>query len=305
MGAKTKIPWSDASWNPVTGCTKVSAGCKHCYAERYAGRHLGDFGEDVDFFSGTPLSKLSDTHRERMMLGDEIRKRRFSEVRCHPDRLDIPLHWRKPRKVFVCSMGDLFHEAVSEAFIHEVLDTVLCCDQHTFQVLTKRADRCRTVLTKYWDAMREKRRQAETWCDYRGIRFTDLIEIPFPNLWVGISCEDQATADARIPLLLQTPAALRFVSYEPALGPVNFECFPSTGCPTGWMEDEKGIDWIICGAESGPRARTMDIEWARLVRDQCVTNDLPFFYKQGPSDPGGTFKLPVLDGRESWREFPH
>ena len=282
MGAKTKIPWSDASWNPVTGCTKVSAGCKHCYAERYAGRHLGDFGEDVDFFSGTPLSKLSDTHRERMMLGDEIRKRRFSEVRCHPDRLDIPLHWRKPRRIFVCSMGDLFHEAVPDAFICEVFSFMLSAKQHTYQILTKRPER----MLRWFQA-------------------TEHYLLPYPNVWLGVSVEDQATADARIPLLLQTPAAVRFVSYEPALGPVNFECFPSTGCPTGWMEDEKGIDWIICGAESGPRARTMDIEWARLVRDQCVTNDLPFFYKQGPSDPGGTFKLPVLDGRESWREFPH
>lgn len=151
----TAISYATKGWNPVVGCPLplASDGCQHCWArELHNRRHRA-------YRHGKHLPKMYDYPFELMQT--------------FPARLDEPLHWRKPQTVAVCFQGDLFHEAVPEAFIHEVLDTVLCCDQHTFQVLTKRADRCRTVLTKYWDAMREKRRQAETWCDYRGIRFTD------------------------------------------------------------------------------------------------------------------------------------
>ena len=255
-----RLCWTEETWNPVTGCTKVSAGCKHCYAERIVGR----FGH------------------ARIHKGLRVGRAKFSDVVCHPDRLSIPLHWRKPRKVFVCSMGDLFHEAVPDEFIKRVVATMTLCPAHTFQILTKRPGRMLAFYT-----------HPQPWP-------TATLD----NVWLGVSVEDQATADARTPLLLQTPAAVRFVSYEPALGPVNFECFPSTGCPTGWLEDERGIDWIICGSESGPKARPMHIELARSVRDQCVTNDLPFFYKQGPGDDRVAFsKAPQLDGR-TWREFP-
>ena len=310
----TAISYATKGWNPVVGCPLplASDGCQHCWArELHNRRHRA-------YRHGKHLPKMYDYPFELMQT--------------FPARLDEPLHWRKPQTVAVCFQGDLFHEAVPEAFIHEVLDTVLCCDQHTFQVLTKRADRCRTVLTKYWDAMREKRRQAETWCDYRGIRFTDsamplsssfttdffltsaLIEIPYPNLWVGISCEDRATADARIPLLLQTPAAVRFVSVEPMLGPVDLR-MPSQVTRSKARElarkihatlDEESfqvLDWVILGGESGPQAREMNIEWARSVKNQCVAAGVPFFYKQGPGDVGRFVKMPLLDGQE-WRKFP-
>ena len=201
-------------------------------------------------------------------------------VRSKPATFNAPLKWKPGKRVFVCSWSDFFHSA-ADAWRAEAWAIIQQRPDLTFLILTKRIERV-AMWPILWPS-----NNVTTWS----------------NVWLGVSVEDQATADARIPLLLQTPAAKRFVSYEPAIGPVNFECFPSTGCPTGWLEDEAGIDWIICGAESGPRARPMHPDWARSVRDQCQAAAVPFFFKQGPGDIGRFVKMPLLDGQE-WREVP-
>ena len=262
---KSKIEWADRVWNPVTGCTKVSEGCRHCYAESIARRFWGG--------------------------------RKFTDVQCHEDRLDAPLHWRKPARVFVNSMSDLFHEQVDFEFIDRVFAVMVNCE-HTFMILTKRPAR----MKAYFD-------------NGGGYWFGNLRAAP-SNVWFGVSIEDQRTADERIPLLLQTPAAVRFVSYEPALGPVDLTTcrydgvididalkgeargiyntypFPSSDMKA-WP-----LDWVIMGGESGPGARPMHPDWARSMRDQCQVAGVPFFLKQL-----GGVKMPVLDGKV-WAEYP-
>lgn len=297
MSDKSKIEWTDATWNPTTGCTKISPGCANCYIER------------------TPPFRI----KGRKFVNGHI------PLEFHPDRLDKPLHWREPRMVFVNSLSDLFHEDVPYEFISSVFEVMSKAERHTFQVLTKRADRM------------------ADFCKYKA---------PLPNVWLGVTAENQATADARIPWLLNTPAAVRFVSYEPALGPVDFSrCM----CPTHWHwdanfktpEEAKAagayaerkrqalvsansvfIDWLICGGESGdgPNIRPMQPDWARSARDQCQAAAVPFFFKQWgewfPIDINGDLRPfskneiefgfarwgkkaagRVLDGRE-WNEMP-
>jgi len=245
MADKSKIEWTDATWNPVTGCTKVSAGCKFCYAER-------------DFHRPYP-------------------SRAFSDVQTHPERLLQPLRWRRPRRIFVDSMSDLFHEAIPTEFILKVFEVMAFSKRHTFQVLTKRAERMKHLLV-YGETMK---------CD-SAEHHRLLCTMPLPNVWLGVSVENQQAADERIPLLLQTPAAVRFVSYEPALGPVDlrnlrgntldalsgrdFECLVTDETPPS--------DWVIAGGESGPNARPSHPDWFRSVRDQCQSAGVPFFFKQ-------------------------
>lgn len=234
MSDRSRIEWCDTTWNVVTGCSKVSQGCKNCYAETIAKRFWStQYPPNED---GTP--------------------RKFTDVRVHPERLEEPLKWRKPRRVFVNSMSDLFHESVPDEFIDQVGRTISRCKTpHTFMILTKRPER----MMKYFI-------DRGNWTN---------------NVWLGVSVEDQRTADERIPLLLQTPAAVRFVSYEPALEGVDF-----TPYLYGWHSDPRpveldpGIDWIIMGGESGPGARPMHPDWARSVRDQCQVAGVPFFFKQ-------------------------
>lgn len=261
----TNIEWTDATWNPVTGCTKVSQGCKHCYAERMATR-LKAMGQPR-YANGFALT-------------------------CHQDALEQPLKWRKPRRVFVNSMSDLFHEEVPDEFILKVWRTMLRCPQHTFQVLTKRPDRMADFTSrlrfdnrgsgKMWLSDDPDARNG--WRPHGGAGCT-----PRPNIWLGTSVENQDAADSRIRHLLNTPAAVRFLSLEPLLGPLpglNLE----------------GIHWVIVGGESGPGARPMHPEWARDIREQCVAAGVPFFFKQW----GGVNKKRagrLLDGRE-WNEMP-
>ena len=248
MGDKSKIEWTDATWNPTSGCSKVSAGCKNCYAER--------------------------TWKRLSAPGQPYDGRKFTDVQCHPDRLDQPLRWRKPRRIFVDSMSDLFHEDVPFEFIARVWNTMFDCGsgdycerQHTFQILTKRPQRA-LEFSKWMD--REVRAM-----DYR-------------NVWLGVSVEDQATADERIPILLQTPAAVRFVSYEPALEMVDFDhikfpqdrTIPMSSLYGGRSTDTPWhLNWIVLGGENGPGARPMHPEIPRSVRDQCAAADVPFFFK--------------------------
>ena len=227
MSEHSKIEWTDSTWNPVTGCTKVSAGCKNCYAERLAPR----LGQD------------------------------FSEIILHPDRLDAPLHWKQPRRIFVNSLSDLFHEDVPQGFVNDVLDRTLATPRHTYQILTKRPKRMDNLIREW---MQDRK-----------------IIHPPKNVWLGVSCEDQKTADARIPLLLKTPAAVRFISLEPLLGPINLDRIPISH---GIVECSGGrlpaLDWVIVGGESRPHARPMHPDWARSIRDQCQAAGVPFFFKQ-------------------------
>jgi protein gp37 len=265
MSGLSKIEWTEMTWNPVTGCSKVSAGCKNCYAER-------------------------DFHRWS-------KGRPFTDVQCHEDRLDAPLHWRKPRMIFVNSVSDLFHEAVPDEFILRVFMRMDEWRKHTFQILTKRPERALALLSRIklcsprlgWSTL-----DGKDPVGYGGSAkaLFDLRNWPLPNVWLGVSIENQEAADERIPLLLKTPAAVRFVSCEPLLGPVNLNELPSAsgigrlldslsnaGCDPGALIPSK-LDWVIVGGESGPHARPMHLDWARSLRDQCQAAKVPFFFKQ-------------------------
>ena len=268
----TKIEWTERVWNPVRGCSVHSRGCTNCYAMKQAHRFAG---------SGGKYEGLT-----RMSNGGPVWT---GEVRTVPEMLDAPLHWRKPQRVFVNSMSDLFHEDVPDSFIDQVFAVMALCPQHTFQVLTKRPERMRRYAT---DAHRAKRGIVHnSGVKQFGRVVTDeilaAIDSGFPNVWLGVSVEDQATADDRIPLLLETPAAIRWISYEPALGPIDF------GGKWSKQVGRKAIggpvppnfysflNWIVVGGESGPGARPFDVAWARSTVAQCKAAGVPVFYKQG------------------------
>jgi len=243
----TKIEWTDETWSPVTGCTKISPGCAHCYAEHMARRLAGRCG-----YPESP---------------------HHFDVTLHPDRLNQPLRWRKPRMIFVCSMSDLFHEDIPTEFIIRIFDTIRATPHHIYQILTKRPARMLSLL-KHSLGM--------------------LTAWPLPGVWLGVTVENQKAANERIPLLLQTPAAVRFVSCEPLLGPLNLSGYLS--CPecggSGYVADGRGsaepcgcnaeprLDWVIVGGESGPGARPMHPDWVRSLRDQCQSAGVSFFFKQ-------------------------
>lgn len=225
----TKIEWCDRTWSPVTGCSPISEGCAHCWAKRIAYRLKGRYGYPKD---------------------DPFR------VTFHPDRLDEPLHWKKPSRIFVCSMGDLFHEDVPMETIGKILCFARAITQHKFLFLTKRPKRMREAL---W-----------AW-DMNG----DVIEQKVDHLFFGVSVENQRTADERIPILLNIPCAKRFISVEPMLGPINLR----------WIDIQTKlklleIHWVICGGETGPKARPMKPDWARSLKNQCRAAGVPFFFKQ-------------------------
>ena len=266
MSDKSDIAWTDSTWNPVTGCTKVSAGCKHCYAEREWTR-----------LSANP--KASDYF-------DRI----FTDVQAHIHRLDQPLRWRRPRRIFVNSMSDLFHDLVYPEFIDQVLAVMMLSPQHTFQVLTKRPERMRGYLADPDLYSRVLTRANDIRFNYPQLH---LENVPVDNpttgfarhIWWGVSVEDQEAADARIPILLETPAAVRWVSLEPLLGPVDLGI---------WLGPDPAtkIAWVVCGGESGPGARVFRVEWAREILRQCRAADVPFFMKQmGAAFNDGRFTL--------------
>ena len=256
----TKIEWvrnpdgtQGETWNPVTGCSEVSDGCKNCYAKRTAYRLRGRFGYPSD---------------------DPFR------LTLHRDRLEKPAHWRKPRMVFVCSMGDLFHPAVPIGFIAGVWQTMYQNPQHIFQVLTKRPHKTRDWLKRCGDGgnlgwiTHDGTEPAKAY-QGTGIVVGSADSWPLSNVWLGTSVENQKN-EWRIPILLQTQAAIRFISFEPLLGPIDFSAHSGIHCP-----DALGlIDWCIVGGESGPRARPMNPDWARSIRDQCQAAGIPFFFKQ-------------------------
>ncbi|MBI2154812.1 MAG: phage Gp37/Gp68 family protein [Candidatus Rokubacteria bacterium] len=238
---KTQIEWTRSpdgtpgyTWNPVTGCTKISPGCKHCYAERFA---------------------------LRLKAMANARYRNGFDVTLQPDQLTLPLRWNRPRLIFVNSMSDLFHEAVQEDYIQRVFDVMVRADWHVFQILTKRSERLATLAP----------------------------HLPWPtNIWQGVSVEN-ASYTRRIAHLRQVPAAVRFLSVEPLLGPI----------PNLPLD---GVHWVIVGGESGPGHRPIDPMWVRDIRDQCLVSSIPFFFKQfgGPRPKSGGR---LLDGQE-WNQYP-
>jgi len=248
MSTATKIEWTrsddgsaGATWNPVTGCTKVSEGCDHCYAETFAERWRG--------VAGHPFEQGFD-------------------VRLWPERLDLPLRWRKPKRIFLNSMSDLWHEAVGADLIAHVFAVIAVAEQHTFQVLTKRPGRMYSLLGDgaFWDQVGKAAGvydpSAEAMAAIGG-RF-------LPNLWLGVSVETQKWAPVRLgKLAAMSVAAVRFASCEPLLSELDIR---------RWLAD--GLDWVIAGGESGPGARPMHPDWARSLRDQCLAAGVPFFFKQ-------------------------
>lgn len=270
-------------WNPVTGCTKVSEGCRHCYAETVATRFWGTQYPDWP-----------------------ARPRRFTDVLCHEDRLNAPLSWWKPATVFVNSMSDLFHEAVPDEFIDRVFAVMALCPGHTFIVLTKRPERMRDFLLALDAADGDVRPIIPARIvdagdgvmlkdDPRQLSW-DFPAWPLPNVWLGVSVEDQVTADKRIPLLLQTSAALHLVSAEPLLGPVDltkeyFALRNGGRYPFPMLAPEPRtpvieiLDWLIVGGESGPQARPCDVAWIRSLVSQAKNAGVPCFVKQLGSFP--------------------
>ena len=278
----TKIEWTEQSWNPIVGCTIATPGCTNCYAMRTAHR-LGS------------MKKMQQYHGlTKLVNGNPVWT---GKIGTSQKALMQPLHRKKPTTYFVNSMGDLFHEDVLDAMIDYVFAVMALCPQHTFQVLTKRSKRMRSYLG-------EDRRRS--WfeidrCAQEISKRISHVPLPsyrptgLPNVWLGVSVEDQRRADERIPELLNTPAAMRFVSAEPLLSDVDFNIREGS---TTWralsgvynlvnyanhtQEIRKGnkIDWVICGGESGPGARPMHPDWARSLRDQCQAAQVPFFFKQ-------------------------
>ena len=308
----SKIEWTDEVWNPIAGCTVKSSGCDNCYAMRQAYR-LEKM--HVTKYNGTARKNASG----RTLWTGKIN---FDEK-----ALLKPLSWKKPRMIFINSMSDLFHENVRDEWIDQIFAVMALCPQHTFQILTKRPERMRDYLRgdgfKILDeeslARPSKKellegpcsRKRVAWSLQRMSGFPDNIDkgnVPWPlkNVRLGVSVEDQKTADDRIPLLLDTPAAVRFISAEPLLGEIDlirvWARMPSGGkCLTNTLREtrEDKLDWVIVGGESGPNARPMHPEWARLLRDQCKGANVPFFFKQwGMWAPVTDDELPENFGRE-------
>lgn len=332
MSDDTGISWTNSTWNPIRGCTRVSEGCRHCYAERVAARFSGP-GQPYEGLAVRKLRVISDDDQR-------VEARWTGDVRFVAEHLADPLKWKKPRRIFVNSMSDLFHESLTNEQIAAVFGVMAAAGRHTFQVLTKRARRMREwfawagddglVWSRLVEAIRKTHRPrpsverlVTTSLDSR------LLAWPLPNVWLGVSAENQAAADERIPELLRTPAAVRWLSCEPLLGVIDLRrWFPLVfhrgihGNADGSAfkipaeGGGRGLDWIVAGCESGPGARPADVEWFRELRDQCATAGVAFFLKQaarrfgewtdwkdvigpGPGSKqkaGGVIELPYLDG---------
>jgi len=267
VGSKSGIEWTDATWNPVSGCTPVSEGCANCYAAAMAKRFPQTHG-------GWSVSEC--------MEGDgEAQPVPFSTIVCHPERLDQPLHWRKPRVVFVCSMGDWLHEDVPREFTHRMFAVMKQAQEHTFLLLTRRIERVKGS----------------------GIPYLAHRDAVLPNVYLGVSAENQARFEQRVSILQETPAAGRFVSLEPLLGAITVHGLrgytPVPDVP-GVQFYGRQIDCVIAGCESGPGRRPAPHDWFRSIRDQCEEMEVPLFFKQmGENEDGSgrVVKLPELDGR--------
>jgi protein gp37 len=313
MSSKTSIEWTrgddgtdGATWNPITGCLEVSEGCDSCYAKTFAER-----------WRGTPGHYFENGF----------------DVQLRPAKLAVPFTWRKPRRVFVNSMSDLFHSEVPDEYIANVFAVMAATPQHTYQVLTKRHSRMRSLLTsaafgeQVWQAFIEfgdfsfggkKRIQPEHWRTAASL-LGETSGAPMrslPNAHLGVSCESQHWAQVRIPTLLETPAAVRFVSAEPLLGPIDLRRLVVRGALLDALGGDVAsasdgvvysstpsvLDWVIAGSESGRHPRPMDLDWVRLLRDQCAGAGTAFFFKQ-ITEQGKKIPTPELDGR-TWTQMP-
>ncbi len=309
MTGKTKIEWTEHSWNPIVGCSVVSPGCTNCYAMKFAGQRLDGNPQAAHYAGTTQESKAGPVWT--------------GKIASAPDKTWLaPLRRKKPTTYFVNSMGDLFHESVPDEWIDRAFAIMALCPQHTFQVLTKRAERMRVIMRRMSKAvigsqaalLREEEKAFGERIDI-GENFPHLAEAiahpsfmirgwPLPNIWLGVSAEDQQRADERIPHLLETPAAVRFVSAEPLVGSIDFTHIDHGAAAPFHTDALKGycsngvdtrLDWIIAGGESGPGARPMHPDWARSVRDQCEDAGIPFFFKQwGEWLPGEFDATPPL-----------
>ena len=296
MSEVTRIGWTQATWNPVTGCTRVSPGCDRCYIER------------------TPPLRMARRRFDGPGAGAT------TGVVLHPGRLALPTRWRAPRRVFVCSLADLFHPGVPDPYLARVWAVMALTGRHTFQVLTKRHARLRAWLS---GPGRAQVQDVVTGWSRTGIRIPGevggghryqsvpqvpagtaaTLPWPLPNVWVGVSAETQRWADLRVPALLAAPAAVRWISAEPLLGPIDLRA-------GAWIRPDRAagppdgprVSWVVAGGESGPAARAVDPHWVRSLRDQCTATGTAFFFKQwgGPTPRTGGHDL---DGRV-WQQYP-
>mgnify|MGYP004417313778 CR=1 FL=1 len=304
---KTNIAWATDVWNPISGCTKVSPGCLHCYAAALDKR----FHRDGPYVPWTVAAQRK---------ADKNNVQKMHTVHLHPERLDAPLHWKRPRRIFVNSMSDLFHEDVPDEFIGKVFMTMAMSPMHTFQVLTKRPER----IMKWFE-----------WADSHKVYkdsdgkegFAPILPRwninrgpwPLPNVWLGVSVENQRYANERLPLLAQCPAAVRFVSAEPLLGPLDLRSWLWGKLDCRCLEEERiehpdwphpnycwkevPLSWVIVGGESGPGHRPMKVEWVQSLADQCSAAGVPLFVKQGSGLwPGQQDDLP--DSLWARKEMP-
>lgn len=316
MSDDSKIEWTDATWNPIRGCSRVSAGCARCYAERVAARFSGP---------GLPYEGL-------VRIGAAGKPTGWNgTVRMVPEHLADPLRWRRPRRVFVNSMSDLFHESLPDSAIDRVFAVMMVSSLHatrgghTFQSLTKRAKRMREYLTDPGTQERVARaagtmmEDGDGWFDAIAFRKEGLAH---PLIWLGVSVENQAAADERIPELLRTPAAVRWISAEPLLGPVDLgrwlahpelhtrspdgTDYVCSRCGTRWDDDDAHecprsfgptLNWLVAGCESGPGARPCDVAWLRSLRDQCAAAGVAFFLKQAVE--GGDTPIVTTNGERA------
>lgn len=303
---KTTIEWTDKTWNPVRGCSRVSAGCMNCYAEKVAFRFKGD---------GMPYEGL-------LAKGGQWN----GTIKFVDQMLDKPLSWKSPCKVFVNSMSDLFHENLSDRLIDRIFAVMALANHHTFQILTKRPERMKEYISNFsFERMLENCMDVEGYSQIPRYSMHHLQHCfgqfpnstlypetmprrnvwPLPNVWLGISVENQETANTRIPLLLQTPAAVRWISAEPLLGSINLDStlggiqwigghrgcsgthhgIGTPDCPKHShhhhdVRCKPGINWVVAGGESGSGARPMHPDWVRSLRDQCAAAGVPFLFKQ-------------------------
>lgn len=276
----TKIPWvrnpdgsAGESWNPVRGCSPVSPGCEHCYAARIASRFSGP---------GNAYDGLATTGGKWT-----------GEINIYPQLFDRPRTWRKPRTVFVNSMSDLFHENIPFEALVPIFNTIRGTPRHRYIILTKRP-----------------KRMAEFFAWYSGaIPIKDKLLLSFRHMWLGVTAENQAMADERIPILINIPATLHFVSIEPMLEAIDISYMPANqsfdgkGGPVGSKRLIHAIDWVICGCESGHGARTFNVGWAEYLRDQCIGAGVPFFFKQARGPNGEFIEMPKLDFK-LWDQIP-
>ena len=263
MSNNTSIQWTDNTWNPIVGCSRVSEGCKNCYAERMAGR-LAAMGK----------RQYQDVVGDGLTYGPNAGW--TGETALVESALSDPSYWKKGKRVFVCSMGDLFHPSVPFDWVDRVFTVMALCPRHTFQVLTKRPERMAEYFNYAvkFDNLEEEIARRVGW-EGKWPRPTEG-DWPLRNLWIGTSVENQAAADERIPHLLRCQPAVCFLSLEPLLGPVDLSLWVNDGN----VDCSAPIHWVIVGGESGPKARPCDIAWIRSIRDQCAAAGVPCFVKQ-------------------------